>query len=68
MRRPYCACCGLTHTHPNFGGKVIVANAPGQKGQPEIIFCETCARKEEAQTIYKEIMAIDRNALVVAPY
>lgn len=67
MRRPFCACCGLKYSHPNFYGKVIIANKPGEKGQCEIIFCEKCARKEEAQEIYKELMAIDRSDVVIVP-
>lgn len=64
LRRPYCACCGLSYTNPKFGGKVIVANGPGQNGKAEVMFCEKCASKDEAQEIYREKMDLN---LIVAP-
>ena len=67
LRRPYCACCGLRYDNPKFGGKVIVANPPGQHGRVEIMFCSSCAAKEEAQDIYRELMAIDKTNIIVTP-
>lgn len=63
LRRPYCACCGLSYTNPKFGGKVIIANPPGEKGRVEVMFCEKCAKTEEAQEIYRDLMAIDKSGL-----
>ena len=57
-RRTFCRLCGLDYRHPKFGGNVVVANAPGQHGKDEIMFCQKCSKKEEAQEVYKEIMAI----------
>lgn len=56
--RPWCRLCGLDYKHSKFGGKVVQANAPGQNGKDEIIFCTKCSGKPEAQEIYDEIMAI----------
>lgn len=65
-RRPYCACCGLSPSSPKFGGKVIVANPPGNDGKREVMFCEKCAHTEEAQTVYKEIM-FPADAYIIKP-
>lgn len=58
MKRPYCACCGLAYTHPNFGGAVIIAHEAGKNGKPEVVFCQKCSTTEEAQTVYKEKMGL----------
>ena len=64
FRRPYCACCGLPPSNPKFGGKVVIANQAGNSGKREIIFCGSCAVKEEAQVVYKEIMFQFENYII----